>query len=840
MSSALDFPPPPASPTTGQAFTGLRGVTWMWDGVKWTAGGSSGGGGLSFPDAPVDGTTYGRNDADWVNVLPLTGGTMTGEIILPPGAPSNPQAAATIQYVQEIGSEAGLYQGTWQVAANIPNISIGAAIDSTNYLAITANPNIAEQAPVNIPGIGGMMINNGDRIFWASPLNIWQRIAGDGLDLQIGDSRYLQLAGGRMTGNANFNSSAFIGFVDTQGAIGTLGVTSGNDTLTWNTTNSGGGTELLFSVPMHTDKTQLTVGPDTHFSGQVWLSADPTALLEAATKQYVDSRVTAAAGGLVYIGTIDCSTGTCSFTVASGIATPGPVPPANAHPNTFLVCTVAGTIPSGPASGIGMAVGDWLLSDGTFWNHVAAGGSSEIAQNVVVTPSILGATNVQQALTNITTTYLPLAGGTLTGRLNITSANSLLIATASPANLGGSQFIAPIVNSNNYGFNTYLNGSSQWAYLAGGYAGLVYQSSGAMSFNIAPSGSAGAPITSWITPLTLQTNGAVTIGGNQNINYPLQLTMGGGGNANILMTISGVRQWYVGLNNDGQFHIADISAGTDRLIIGTGGIFNLYSQGIAYQYYSGHTFAFSWDGSYLHVIVDGSDVGQYGTIGFNNRNYLSSHGDSTSGSYTFGYVQSTGNIDLSGDLGIGGTVNAYGNVNVSGAVVINPGAGFQLMDGGNQRYLQWQGGWFLSFNTGNGNLGYYNGSTYVFTIVGFSGDLAITGNNAFKPGGGPWTAPSDPRIKTITGDYTGGLDMIHKLRPKRYKYKSGDKEFVGLDAQEVEQAWPSLVSMQEGDVDGQWVKDLRHVDAGEITYALINAVAELSREVNTLKSRLKE
>jgi hypothetical protein len=62
----IDFP---ANPTVGQEYT-AAGVTWAWDGVKWTAA-----------------------TADSVGVfLPLLGGTMTGDIVLKgdPSAPLNP------------------------------------------------------------------------------------------------------------------------------------------------------------------------------------------------------------------------------------------------------------------------------------------------------------------------------------------------------------------------------------------------------------------------------------------------------------------------------------------------------------------------------------------------------------------------------------------------------------------------------------------------------------------------------------------------------------------------------------------------------------------------------
>ena len=37
-------------------------------------------------DAPIDGTTYGRKDAIWVRVLNLEGGSLSGQLTLPPGA----------------------------------------------------------------------------------------------------------------------------------------------------------------------------------------------------------------------------------------------------------------------------------------------------------------------------------------------------------------------------------------------------------------------------------------------------------------------------------------------------------------------------------------------------------------------------------------------------------------------------------------------------------------------------------------------------------------------------------------------------------------------------------
>lgn len=74
---AVDFP---SSPTVGQTFTS-GGATWIWDGVKWTATGAATG-------------LY----------LPLTGGTLTGDLILARD-PVVPLGAATKQQIDAITAQ---------------------------------------------------------------------------------------------------------------------------------------------------------------------------------------------------------------------------------------------------------------------------------------------------------------------------------------------------------------------------------------------------------------------------------------------------------------------------------------------------------------------------------------------------------------------------------------------------------------------------------------------------------------------------------------------------------------------------------------------------------------
>jgi hypothetical protein len=104
-------------------------------------------------------------------------------------------------------------------------------------------------------------------------------------------------------------------------------------------------------------------------------------------------------------------------------------------------------------------------------------------------------------------------------------------------------------------------------------------------------------------------------------------------------------------------------------------------------------------------------------------------------------------------------------------------------------------------------------------------------------------APSDIRIKDVRRDYVHGLTEIETLHPIVYTFKGNDEshtdretEHVGLIAQEVEEIMPELVKLTNGRIDGDAVTDLRVLDQKTITFALINAVKELSARVKQLEA----
>jgi Chaperone of endosialidase len=119
-----------------------------------------------------------------------------------------------------------------------------------------------------------------------------------------------------------------------------------------------------------------------------------------------------------------------------------------------------------------------------------------------------------------------------------------------------------------------------------------------------------------------------------------------------------------------------------------------------------------------------------------------------------------------------------------------------------------------------------NGGNFVFNGPGA----------AVKAGGGPWSAPSDARIKTELGDYELGLAEVLALRPIVFEYKGNDhRRFTGFIAQELEQIFPAMVTSQPGYIDGKAVTDFRYADIGELTYALVNAVKTLAARIAALE-----
>jgi hypothetical protein len=153
-----------------------------------------------------------------------------------------------------------------------------------------------------------------------------------------------------------------------------------------------------------------------------------------------------------------------------------------------------------------------------------------------------------------------------------------------------------------------------------------------------------------------------------------------------------------------------------------------------------------------------------------------------------------------------------------------------------------------------------NPTTTIRMYIDRSSNLNAFGN-AFKPGGGSWSASSDARIKEVRGAYEAGLAEVAQLNPVRYCYLANDTrnppapgetapyptsnhfqvagiEFAGLIAQEVEAIFPGMVSQHAGYLDGEPVTDLRQMDTTPLIFALVNAVKELSGRLRAAEDKI--
>jgi len=156
---------------------------------------------------------------------------------------------------------------------------------------------------------------------------------------------------------------------------------------------------------------------------------------------------------------------------------------------------------------------------------------------------------------------------------------------------------------------------------------------------------------------------------------------------------------------------------------------------------------------------------------------------------------------------------------------------------------------YLNFT---GTTSIYNaGSTLTFATAGStrmtvdSSSLTIS-MDAYKPGGGSWLATSDARTKKDELPYLKSLNDLSQLNLVSYKYNGmygtpdNNVTYYGLIAQEVLNTnFSDMVNTYTyTNPQTKEQTQLYSVDSSQLVYALINAVKQLSAEVNELKSKI--
>lgn len=207
------------------------------------------------------------------NFLMLSGGTMTGPILYST-APVAGDELVNKTYVDGLIASMTLFQGTWEVAANDPDLIAAGGQNGYFYICVTADPTVPETAPATIPGIGGMTIDNGDLIYYHD--GIWMLVKAGNLTETIADTLYVRLDGSTMTGSLILNGNA----VNQLGAVPLQQLNAALD----NYLPLAGGIM------------------DAGAGIQMGAGYTPTNNLDVATKEYVDAAVGAGFTGVTVDG----------------------------------------------------------------------------------------------------------------------------------------------------------------------------------------------------------------------------------------------------------------------------------------------------------------------------------------------------------------------------------------------------------------------------------------------------------------------------------------------------------------------------------------------------------
>ena len=157
-----------------------------------------------------------------------------------------------------------------------------------------------------------------------------------------------------------------------------------------------------------------------------------------------------------------------------------------------------------------------------------------------------------------------------------------------------------------------------------------------------------------------------------------------------------------------------------------------------------------------------------------------------------------------------------------------------------------------------------SGTSNGIRIVGSSSGAYLFGYTSGGSSSTIFSPFSDERLKENITDLDYGLDEILQLRPITYDWKDDVRPFpentqtqYGLLAQEVEDVMPEIVETapsthtvidEEGNeteedlgvmVDGSLVQNTKSYEERPLTYALINAVQELSTQISDLTARVE-
>jgi hypothetical protein len=412
---------------------------------------------------------------------------------------------------------------------------------------------------------------------------------------------------------------------------------------------------------------------------------------------------------------------------------------------------------------------------------VAAGGgvSSFNGRTGTVTLTLADVTGVGGAsAAQVAANYLPLAGGNVSGVINLGVAS--LVAGATPS-LNALEITQPLLGHHAFNLTNILSPPG-WNYTAAGTGAVLYMSGGAFTCAMAVSGAAGAAA-------TLQQSFYYTPGGGRPGGGVLNV------NGAVGAFIAGSKGAFVGSQN------SDVNLGfwsqSDTLYLGD-------ADGLGNT--SNIRASFSANGSMTlpsALTVNGTGVGA-GVPAI-----TVSGGQIRCVGYPIIAATSVTNGPFIGSLA-GASGTNFGIVNSGGGLFFAQADGSGVLLGTWAQFRSTDSAFILSPGVG------------------------------YMPGGGPWFNASDERIKKNVADYSAGLEEVCALRPISYQYngrgglKNDGKTYHGLVAQEAQPIMPEMVHVM-GSED---MPDMLGMNTAALTFALVNAVRTLRDRITQLETRM--
>ena len=243
--------------------------------------------------------------------------------------------------------------------------------------------------------------------------------------------------------------------------------------------------------------------------------------------------------------------------------------------------------------------------------------------------------------------------------------------------------------------------------------------------------------------------------------------------------------------------------------------------------------------------TNGSNVSQFN----NDKNYTVSGSNISQFNNDSNYTTNGSNISqFNNDRGYyrSGDSPQFSSVSSSGAVSASPlnayspyssGPIAALFQPGNSGSTAVEVQWRSNNNTWALGIGSGTGSTYpndfgLFSSALGSAAIEVSSANAYvtmKKGYGT----SDARLKQDIADLPHGLEVLRKLRPVEYRWKSGedDRKHWGLIAQDLQTALPEGTAI---------VQEREHLSVAydDLTSLLIKAVQEQQAALEVLQERV--